>query len=397
MNASTFDKRAKAVARRVADRVLSPYFDRQSAEIASLRSELGAGGASPAEFTDFNQLLHTLRTVELQRMARADQVLLSVGCSDRYYFDWIEQGHGPVPEHWGVELYRPEPEDLPANVRWFVASASHMPDVADNSADVLFSGQNIEHLPTEDLVGFLLESRRVLRAGGHLVIDSPNRLITEPAVWRHPEHVIELSPDEAVELITLAGFDVTVCRGYWLCAEADGTVLPLLPEPPEASEFLRRAVLAAENPERSFCWWLEATASERSVDREALSDHVAGLVKRLWDDRVNRGAWSPGARSPEGFSVPAGTSGCVFRAGPFPVFPGTVTATPVGAGLDHLSVRLLADGGAVLASDLGSVHLETEETLFGVWVDVTAERPLGAGVLIESVAIRPVALTGPTD
>lgn len=397
--------RAKSGARHMADRVLSPYFDSQTAQISQLLptapavASPPAAAALPLELTDFNTMLHTLRTVELARMVTPERVLLSVGCSDRSYFDWIESGHGPVPEHWGVELYRPQPADLPENVRWIVGSAASMPGIPDASVDVVFSGQNIEHLPQADLLGFLLESHRVLRPGGHVVVDSPNRLVTEPLAWRHPEHVIELSPAEAQELVELAGFEVTACRGYWLCAEADGTVLPLLPDGGGFPEYLRRVVLAADRPEQSFCWWLEARRTESEVDAAALSARVAQLVAQLWDDRVNRGAWAAGPATDGVHRLPAGTAGMVYRAGPFPVFPGTSRVTVSSAAVQAddqaadqtggLVVRLVDSEGAVLAEGTGAASLPTDETIFGVWAEVAAREPLSNQVDIRGVHVRP--------
>jgi SAM-dependent methyltransferase len=382
--------RLKQRARRLTDRVLLPYFEPQRSELAQLRSDRDrAEPASidrvdepvrevPIQLRDFNTLLHELRTVELGRMVRAERILLSVGCSDRSYFDWIERAHGHVSEHWGVELYRPRPDDLPDNARWFAASASHMPDIPDGSVDVVFSGQNFEHLQTDDLVGFLLEARRVLRVGGHVVIDSPNRLATHPLHWRHPEHVVETSPDEAAEVLRLAGFEVTSCRGQWLCIDADGSLLPLMPEPDDVAEVLRRSVLATTAPERSFCWWIEAQRSESAppVDAVQLRIHVAGLIDSLWDDRVARGAWR---------AMP-GATGLVYRAGPFPVFNGSVVAssdadTATAAGTP-LTVRLVGDDGTVLAEGYDEVQLTVAETVFGVWAELHTVAPLG-GVLPE--------------
>ena len=393
----------KQRARRVSDRVLLPYFEAQQAQLAALRSDLDdlrarPAGDPPSEVTptstpvepptrvlDFNDLLHELRTVELGRMVRAENVLLSVGCSDRSYFDWIERAHGRVPAHWGVELYRPRPDDLPENATWYVASASHMPEIPDGSVDVVFSGQNFEHLQTDDLVGFLRESRRVLRVGGYVVIDSPNRLATHPLHWRHPEHVVETSPAEAIEVLRLAGFDVTSCRGQWLCLDEDGTLLPLLPEPDDTAEVLRRAVLATAAPERSFCWWIEARRVDAPppVDTTALTAHVAALIASLWDDRVSRGAWR----------AEPGSVGLVYRAGPFPLFTGSVVASTDDEVTDAagapLTIRLVDDDGTVLATGRGRAEAGVADTLFGVWAELHATSPLQRELPAHPVRIIP--------
>src|SRR6185436_1007287 len=139
----------------------------------------------------------------------------------------------------------------PANVEWIASSVADMDTVAGGSVDLVFSGQNIEHLFGDGVPGFLLESARVLHPGGHLVIDSPHREIANLLVWSMNEHTIEFTPDEAAELVTLAGFDVTSLRGVWLCRDPDtGAPLPLDPYASGASsdEILRRVQLAARHP-----------------------------------------------------------------------------------------------------------------------------------------------------
>jgi hypothetical protein len=62
------------------------------------------------------------------------------------------------------------------------------------------------------------------------VIDSPHREIANLLTWSMNEHTIEYTPDEAAELVRLAGFDVTSVRGVWLCRDpSTGATLPLDP------------------------------------------------------------------------------------------------------------------------------------------------------------------------
>ena len=103
-----------------------------------------------------------------------------------------------------------------------------MAAVGTGSVDLVFSGQNIEHLWPEQTVAFLVESNRVLHDDGLLVVDSPNRAITEAYQWSMAEHTVELEPSEAVTVLGLAGFAVERMKGLWLCRE-DGRLLPLDP------------------------------------------------------------------------------------------------------------------------------------------------------------------------
>ncbi len=176
---------------------------------------------------DVNLLLHQCRGAMLRHMPPGAETILSAGCSGSWYFKWVEQCYGRVPKHIGIELYSPRPADLPANVDWIANSVSDMSGVASGTCDLVFSGQNIEHLWQDEIWGFMIEAARVIRPGGTLVIDSPNRTLTAELNWSHPEHVIEFTPSEMANLFALGGFDVTKMVGLWLCRDRqNGKVLP---------------------------------------------------------------------------------------------------------------------------------------------------------------------------
>lgn len=386
------------------NRAVDPYFATQNARLDQLVLEVQRGNhlvvdcleaapdaadpVLPLPLTDFNHLLHELRTVELCRMPRPTSVLLSIGCSDLSYFDWLNRAMGPIKEHWGIEFYHPEPEQLPEGVRWIVASASSMPQVPDRAVDVIFSGQNIEHLPHDALLGFLKECHRVLEPGGHLVVDSPNRLITEALGWRHPEHVVEMSPSEAVQLITLAGFEVVSCRGIWSCREMDGTILPLMPDPGDIGEILRRSVHAASSPDRAFCWWIEARALDTTVDDKKLAQEIDQLFNAQWLPRVNRWAWSPGTWTGSAWDIAENTTGVIYRAGPIPLFAGAVRFDVNSEGGSGLTVRVVDSDNVCLVEGIAPLDLVVEETVFGVWVEVLPTQPFGKELRISSVAVE---------
>ena len=85
-----------------------------------------------------------------------------------------------------------------------------MSEVGNASCDLVFSGQNLEHLWPDEVSGFLLEAARVLRPGGHLVVDSPNRLLTAPLNWSHPEHTIELTLAEVAKMRGVSPEDAAI-------------------------------------------------------------------------------------------------------------------------------------------------------------------------------------------
>jgi FkbM family methyltransferase len=271
---------------------------RQAADVTSEASALSADAtpAAPSEIAksapslDVNYLLHHSRGALLRGMPPGAQHLLSAGCAGNWYFDWIEETYGRVPEHLGIEFYMPKPEALPDNVTWIANTASDMSAVSSASCDLVFSGQNLEHLWPEEVSGFLLESARVLKQGGHLVVDSPNRLLTAPLNWSHPEHTIELTLAEITALMRLAGFEITASYGIWLCRDArTGAVLPFDPNQPTPGwSITERLIVARDRPEDSFIWWVEGARSERAPDAAATHAMMDDLFRKYWPERVQR-------------------------------------------------------------------------------------------------------------
>lgn len=257
-------------------------------ELAALREAFATIGATGIDKPDVNELLHFLRGQALAQLPQGAAHFVSVGCAGKWYFDWIADKCAPQL-HTGIEFYSPKPGDLPPNTAWIANTAGNMEAVADASADILFSGQNIEHLWRDDVANFLLESHRVLKPGGLIVVDSPNRRITARLNWSHPEHTIEFTPAEARELLALAGFDVTRGIGLWLCETGGGETLPFAEMTTKGAWPLRRRALESRGElDRSFIWWFEARRADRAPDAAGLRRRIEQIHVAAWPERLNR-------------------------------------------------------------------------------------------------------------
>jgi hypothetical protein len=241
-------------------------------------------------FPHINELLHYERGERLARMPRISGTLLSAGCSGTWYFEWVQERYGYVSKHIGLEIYSPKPEDLPPNVEWIANTVGDMGDVPDRSVELVFSGQNIEHLWPEDAVGFFAESARVTKPGGFLVIDSPNRSATADLNWSHPEHTVETTPIEAVRLVTLAGFDVSAVHGMWLARDpATRRPLPLDPQASQGEWTVQRRLDQGRiDPDNAFLWWLEARRANRVSDKTGLRAEMQRIFDLAWPERMAR-------------------------------------------------------------------------------------------------------------
>ncbi len=91
--------------------------------------------------------------------------------------------------------------------------------VNDNSVDLVWSGESIEHISEADGDKMVREAYRVLKPGGYLCLDTPNRLITEihtkdvEADFIHPEHKLEYYPKQIQKKLKKAGFKIVESRG----------------------------------------------------------------------------------------------------------------------------------------------------------------------------------------
>jgi hypothetical protein len=254
---------------------------------AFIRSAIGKINMSPIK--DVNHFLHDLRSGHLRRFPKISGAMLSAGCAGTWYFQWIEEKTGHRGKHIGIEFYTPKPTDLPGNVQWIANTVGDMSGVGNESCELVFSGENLEHLWPEDVVGFFLESARVLQPGGWLIIDSPNRLVTEPLNWSHPEHTVELTPLEARELAALSGFEVMDVVGLYLCKDpASGRTLPFDPNNPDETWPLPERIIAAQdNPDCSFIWWLTAKKAH-APDPVKLKQRMDGIFEAAWAERKRR-------------------------------------------------------------------------------------------------------------
>jgi len=151
-----------------------------------------------------------------------------------------------------------------------------------------------------------------------MVVDSPNRLVTAPLIWSHPEHTIELTPDEVSHIAGLAGFDVTKLRGIWICRDRDrGTILPLDPNAQaEGWTTIERCLAAANDPENSLLWWMEAARSERAPRVEELRNEVDRIYAKAWPERSRRFLTIIGTRSADGATFSSTEAGALIY-GPY--------------------------------------------------------------------------------
>ncbi len=284
----------------------------------------------PAPFPRDSVLLHALRTAALRGMPYRPRTMVSVGCAGTWFFDWLHAEFHRPTRHVGIEFFAPRPPDLPDNVEWVADTASRMPRVGDASADLVFSGQNLEHLLPDEIADFFLETARILRPGGVAVLDSPNRAITAALCCAHPEHFIEFTLPEVEAILGAAGFRVLVRRGLWLCRDAAGALLPA-DAVPDAASLVLRCLDAGARPESSMLWWVEAERLDAPADAPGVCALVAGVIGRAWPERQLRFRTLVGRREDDAsgswFAAPASADGMLMFGPYLPLLRGEHAGT----------------------------------------------------------------------
>lgn len=94
-------------------------------------------------------------------------------------------------------------------------SMTDLSGFADESVDLVYSGQSIEHVIPAEGSDVLRQVHRILRPGGHLALDTPNARVTrlESEEFIDPDHKVEYTPSEIVGMAEEAGFVVSSAQG----------------------------------------------------------------------------------------------------------------------------------------------------------------------------------------
>jgi ubiquinone/menaquinone biosynthesis C-methylase UbiE/uncharacterized protein YbaR (Trm112 family) len=96
-------------------------------------------------------------------------------------------------------------------VRYHYGSMADLSPVADGWADLVWSGESIEHVTEADADQVCQEAFRVLKTGGYFCLDTPNAALTRiqsPNELIHPEHKKEYYVPELIAKLEQWGFQV---------------------------------------------------------------------------------------------------------------------------------------------------------------------------------------------
>jgi SAM-dependent methyltransferase len=88
-------------------------------------------------------------------------------------------------------------------------AADELSFLRDGEVDVVFTSNFLEHLPSKDvLTRVVMETKRVLRPGGTLIVMGPNIRFLPHLYWDYYDHHIPLSDRSVTELLGMCGYTV---------------------------------------------------------------------------------------------------------------------------------------------------------------------------------------------
>jgi ubiquinone/menaquinone biosynthesis C-methylase UbiE len=110
---------------------------------------------------------------------------------------------------YAIDLNPDAPEYLGPDVQFCQCRADKIDLIGDNTLDIVFTSNFLEHLKSKDECDAVLsEVRRVLKPGGRFIIMGPNIRYLAAEYWDFYDHYLPLSHLSLEEGLVQAGYDV---------------------------------------------------------------------------------------------------------------------------------------------------------------------------------------------
>jgi len=103
-----------------------------------------------------------------------------------------------------------------AGVEVVIGDSADMKAVMDNSVDIVFISNFLEHLTRKGIMDTFREVLRILRPRGRLLILQPNIRYCMRDYWMFFDHVTPLDDRGVSEALGATGFEVTECKPRFL-------------------------------------------------------------------------------------------------------------------------------------------------------------------------------------
>ncbi len=149
-------------------------------------------------------------------------VIIDLPPSERHE-DWKKTSDSEAPllkREWGTIEY------------WYKSLAEVDQIEQAEFADLVWSGQSIEHITEEAGDRMLQGVHKMLRPGGHFCLDTPNRRVTQELLGglSHPDHKLEYDHEQLSKKLERHGFEIVEALGVVDCSGVDRSKEFSIPE-----------------------------------------------------------------------------------------------------------------------------------------------------------------------
>lgn len=159
-----------------------------------------------------NEVWRILTSGYFQQFVRPTDAVLDLGCGYGEFINHIKCG-----QKFGMDLNPKSPEHLAPGIKFIAQDCSTRWQLPDASLDVVFTSNFFEHLPDKkSLRDTLVEARRCLKPGGHLIALGPNIKYVQGAYWDFWDHFLCLTEMSLGEALENNGYRVTRSHARFL-------------------------------------------------------------------------------------------------------------------------------------------------------------------------------------
>lgn len=139
-----------------------------------------------------------------QRLVGSDQVVVDLACGYGEFINNIQ-----ARKKYAIDLNPDTPQYLSSDIEFCSSRADAIDTIPDDTADVVFTSNFLEHLKSKDECDAVLaEVRRILKPGGRFIIMGPNIRYLAAEYWDFYDHYLPLSHLSLEEGLVQAGYEI---------------------------------------------------------------------------------------------------------------------------------------------------------------------------------------------
>jgi SAM-dependent methyltransferase len=147
-----------------------------------------------------------------QRFIRESDTVLDLGCG---YGEFLN--HVKSARRIGVDLNPDSPKHLASGIVFHQGSVCELSAIQDNTVDLVFSSNLMEHLPGKrEVEQMLREARRVLKPGGQIMLMGPNLRFLPGEYWDFWDHIVPITDRSLEEVLVNLDYRILDVRSKFL-------------------------------------------------------------------------------------------------------------------------------------------------------------------------------------